>query len=121
MIEGNRLKFGYGSLTFGCFMDKLRFFEIEPPQEIGSHCPPPEEIDESVPYKVVGSINCLSVELNEAYILKHLATEVKNGVIDEFEFKGFIFDFSHYNVKSVDIVLKAANTIIDNLIRLMAC
>lgn len=99
MIKGNRIVFGYGTISVAGRQNNLSFIEIKPPQEIGSLITP---YDKSIIYlnEIVITATIEEFEMLNTTLLKNDFTINK-----EIEFKGYILDFSNYNKKSVDVVL----------------
>lgn len=107
MIEGNRIKFGYGDICVGAsaFKQQVTFQQFKPPAEPG----------ENVPYDVEFTSEqiVIDLDLNSSFkiyndILRSMRY-VKERKITEFEIKGYILDFSNYNEKSIDVVNRALN------------
>ena len=98
MITGNKLCFGYGDIAveFDSLFRQISFQQFKPPAEPGDY------VKEGVEF--LGDrikINMLPKEYEELY--KYLKA-VKQKEITSFEFKGYIFDFSNYNEKSISVV-----------------
>ena len=116
MINGNILYFGYGDIAVRTqfLFNEIQFQQFKPPQEIGTYV----EYD-----KVEWIGECVKFELNEeecVWWVKKLQ-KVLDRDTNAFEFKGYVFDFSNYNRKSVDVVVKNIYKIYNNLLTIVAC
>jgi hypothetical protein len=113
MIDGNILKFGYGSILVSSnpSRNELEFIEIKPPVEIGSN--PSEGSFEKG--KVVGFYYASDLWT----LIKRLETvdEINNTI----KFRGYIFDFTNYNDKSITVVLRGVRNFCHSILRTMAC
>ena len=102
MIEGNRLKFGYGDICVSAhsILGYMTFQQFVPPSNCG------DKVEREVEF--VGE--CIKIPVNcDGYDeLSNWLYEVENHIIDSFEFKGYIFDFSNYNKESIRVCKKYA-------------
>ena len=104
MIDGNRLIFGYGtiSVTYQPFMRALQFMTIKPPQNIGTDL-------KNSNAQYVGKSVYICIELEQISEFNKLLDNVTNEPI--FEYGGYIFDFSENKVESINAVRKVFNTL----------
>lgn len=119
MIKGNRIIFGYGSVSVGAFFNSLVFQEIEPPLEIGAN------VNEYVgrgEAKFIGEKKTIVLySYEDCKDFDKLLNTVDGENVTEIEYDGLILDFSNYNEKSVEVVKKHLNAAINHFLRLMAC
>lgn len=100
MIKENTLYFGYGDIAVGHNCCGLVFQNIKPPQTPGAF---------------INDKNCdligeeLFIEItsfDEVSVVKSLLDAAKQDeTYSIFRYKGFTFDFSHYDTRSIDSVL----------------
>lgn len=101
MIDGNRIKFGYGDILVGVdsMFGGMRFEWIKPPKTIGSSHRSSEP----------GIQVLKSVEIGVTSVFKLVdgleGVSEKNPVVECGE---YILDFSHFNVESLNVVKKNA-------------
>lgn len=97
MIDGNILKFGHGDIAVGYRVTGiLTFQQFKPPEECGSY------VSDNVEYtseQIIINFTCYEEYLELSNKLK----DVKSKNISTFEFKDYIFDFTNYNEKSVEV------------------
>lgn len=106
MIKGNRIEFGYGDVLCGVNNIGVDYTNVKPPLEIGT-CIKDTGLELEhfeIGKQVVIPLHGLE-DLNELCRLIKSVTE-DNPVV---EFGGYVFDFSNYNRKSVEVVLKTLN------------
>lgn len=119
-VETNTCVFGCGGIAVVAELYMIVFREIKPPMEVGyTLSRNGEKIGD---WEFTG--NSLYVELHtldEVQILHDLLRNVEDNHGDLFEFKNVIFDFTTYNQKSVDVVKGAANRVMTEMLRCMAC
>ncbi len=105
MIIGNKIKFGHGDVAVmgDSLLERITFASMKPPLECGSRI-----------------TSDMDVEFNEKIIINGdgtldlynlIKTVNKNNTI--VEYKGYVLDFSNYNEKSVEIVLKHSHNMIN--------
>ena len=111
MIEGNRIIAGYGTLAVDSYHNshKLIIKHIQPPKEIGSSI-----VDE---FEEIQAISIM-INFNGYFELKRLLDEV-SAEQPIFTFESWIFDFSQFNEKSVEVFKKGLNNVFDT--RPLAC
>lgn len=113
MIQGNVVKFGYGTVAVGStIFSDLTIQTIKPPQEVGKLL---EEEDQ---------VEYIGEPVNFPMSKHYHELKEKLDIIDGpccVTFCGYIFDFTNYNPASVDTVLKHATSAYRNYIRLCAC
>lgn len=99
MIDNNILKFGYGDIAVGSSPAQLiRFQQFKPPEECGNY------VSNNVEF--IGKEIIISLTYEDYRNLKDKLKEVKSRNISLFEFKGYIFNFTNYNEKSVEVCEK---------------
>ena len=110
MIVGNRIIFGFGTIGVmgSSLREQISFTVIKPPQEIGENI-----VDESI--EIGETIILKEDRPYEFYNLVKTVNE-SNRVI---EYKGHVLDFTTYNQKSVNVVLKHARNMVN--LRIYAC
>ena len=99
MIKGNRIYFGYGTVTITHNIGKLILNEISPPQEIGKDTSKNKNIKRLK--KVI--IEATNKEFDK---LLEKINNIKNDKV--IYFKDYILDFSKYNEKSVFVLWEQA-------------
>lgn len=103
MIEGNRLKFGYGDIAVGAdgLTQRISFRQFKPPAECG------EQVSDEVEY--IGDEIVLEFSYEDYCEFNKYLKQISNKEIIEFIFKEYIFDFSNYNEKSINVCKKHLN------------
>lgn len=98
MIDGKRFKFGYGDISVGGnpVTRQMIFQQFKPPIEVGA-----DVMKHNVMW--VGERILIKVSYGDYQDLCKLLSRVKSREISEFTFKDYIFDFTNYNEKSVEI------------------
>lgn len=114
MIKGNTIYFGYGDVGVGSdyLIGCMIFTNIKPPQEIGSKLG--EKIKNNEPE--IGKE--LVVYEKECYDLLNVFKTVTedNKIV---KYKEYTFDFSNYNIGSINVCLRHANNTVNTM--LLAC
>ena len=118
MIDGNTLKFGYGDLCIGSLSGlMLQIIPFKPPLEIGTAC---NEAFENGDIETTG--DPIYIKFTKLQDFKELRQKLKDVCTNKiFEFKGYTFDFSNYNEKSVDVVKRKLKDVYETYLRLAAC
>ena len=100
MINGNRLKFGYGDICVRSdgLTQRISFQQFKPPAECGGNVP------EDVEY--IGEEVILQISYEEYCEFNKQLKSVLSNSISTFSFKGYIFDFTNYNEESVNVCKK---------------
>lgn len=115
MINGNRIQFGYGDIGVGAgFFGNIELQQFKPAQECGSHV-----YDAAVEW--IGERISVGSGYNDLVKLKSHLMQVKEQKCFEFEFDGYIFDFTNYNIQSVQVCIGKTNLAIEQVVRLTAC
>lgn len=116
MINGNQLKFGYGDIGVYAneILQQIHFHHIEPPQECGSYV-------NTKDVKFIGDAISIDLCYNSYKELMKLLTAVESKEITTFEFKGYVFDFTNYNKKSIEVCKSKAKLAISLNILAFAC
>ena len=114
MIEGNVIKFGYGTVGCSSVGSVLRISHIKPPQEIG------HAVNIKDPSISIEATYNFGLSFEDVVYLKKQCGAIASGKIEKFEFMGMIFDFSHYNIDSIGVLYRKIDAIEQYLISLMA-
>lgn len=104
MIEGKRLKFGYGDICVGSdgLTQRISFQQFKPPAKCG------DRILEDVEY--IGDIIILKFSYEDYCEFSKNLERVSNKEITEFLFKGYVFDFTNFNEQSIKVCKKHLNS-----------
>jgi len=110
MIDGNTIKFGYGTIAVCSSCGVLRFIWVEPPQEIGFN----------INMSELKRKRTISFEYdNDMYKLWRDLT-----ILDELSyivfFRGYLLNFKNYNAKSVEVIDKAVEKVIEFMLPMFA-
>lgn len=102
MIEGNILKFGFGSIAVGHDMDNysLRISHTLDNGPVGN------TLDERI-----GDIVYIGFPFGDDFVLLENQLRTVSEENPLFHFRGYVFDFSHYNPVSVQMVIKRIDII----------
>lgn len=105
------IQFGLGKVLVGVFCNSLVIELIEKPQIIGSKmCTETEALKTyTIPF----------YNLSDLCSLQDLTKEVYNGV-KFIRYKNYIFNFSNYNIESVNIFYEHLSHVKENLMHLVA-
>lgn len=97
MIDGNRLKFGFGDIAVGSEMLSriIRFQQFKPHTKCG------DEVSDDVEY--IGEKIILKFSYEDYCEFCKNLVYVSNKEITEFVFKGYIFDFTNFNTESIKV------------------
>lgn len=100
MIEGNRLKFGYGDIAVGSsgLNQTMRFQQFKPPTICGS------SVSDDVEY--IGEAITIDLSYKDYCEFNENLNLVSAKIITEFTFKGYIFNFENYNKESINVCKK---------------
>ena len=100
MIDGNRLKFGYGDIGVGSdkLTQRMSFQQFKPPVKCG------DRVSKDIEY--IGDKIILKISYEDYREFSKCLEQVSNRELTEFIFKGYIFDFTNYNEKSIDACKK---------------
>jgi hypothetical protein len=111
MIEGKRIKFGYGSVVLEANNGRLSVVIIEPPAEIGA----------DVDYKEHSIVDRIDFSIGEDVF--ELNRNMKNVTKDNavVKFRDYYFDFTNYNEQSVKIASGVIDSVVLQMMRFMAC
>lgn len=120
MIKGKVIKLGYGDVAVGNIGFYMKLTPFKPPVEVGTKC---NELFANGDIKPIGeSIMIRFDSFADFTELKDKLESVRpENASKVFEFKGYTFDFSNYNVKSVEIVDRARRAVYMNYLQLAAC
>lgn len=117
MIDGNRIKFGYGSVAVGCdpLTQMVTFKQIKPPCECGSI------VEEGNGVEYIGEIIKIHLDISSYSFLMRKLSDIDSKKVTVFEHDGYLFDFSNYNCKSVNVLREKARNAIYLEMMAMAC
>ena len=114
MVDGNTIKFGYGTVCVGSnYQGEVTFRSIQPPQKVGSSLP---YLSKEITY--FNDLIAISM-LKHYQELKEKLQELDGPAV--ITIGEYILDFSNFNRKSVDVVLDHAYGAYCNYLRLCAC
>lgn len=105
------LKFGVGKVLIGVLCNSLLFEISKNSVDVGSRMPLDAEVIEkhTLPF----------YSLSEVSMLQSMISDVYNGV-EVVRYKNFIFDFTTYNLESVNIFYEQLTHVKENLMHLIA-
>lgn len=106
MIVGNVIKFGYGDIAiFSSQQGWVDFINIKPPQLCGENLLEVEGVEYGLKIRI---------EEDDLFdFLKVMKTvNEDNRVV---EYKGYVFDFTNYNQRSVNSAIKGARNMFNSL------
>lgn len=115
MINGKRLKFGYGDISVGAIPTRREIFfqQFKPPATCGDNVSPDVEW--------IGEQIFIEIDYEDYKKLGKLLDKVETRKISKFTFKKYIFDFTNYNEKSVEVCRQKSNEAMRFYILAMAC
>lgn len=115
MIDGKRFKFGYGDISVGGdpVGREIFFQQFKPPAKCGDNVSPDVEW--------IGEQISIKIDYEDYKKLGKLLDDVKSREISEFTFKDYIFDFTNYNEKSVEVCKKKLSKAVSLYFLAMAC
>ena len=104
MINGNRLKFGYGDICVRSdgLTQRMSFQQFKPHTECGGNVP------EDIEY--IGEEVVLQISYEEYCEFNKYFEQVYNKETTEFIFKGYVFDFTNFNEESINVCKKHLNS-----------
>ncbi len=115
-IEKKTIYFGYGDVQTGSGASlMLTFTGFKPPMEVGT-----EIIDQVIEY-ITEPIKLKFTSIEELMGFKKLVDEIDGETNTYFQYRDYVFDFSNYNPKSIEIILKHIKNLQSHFIYLMAC
>ena len=119
-MEKKIIYFGYGDVQVGGTWSIIKFRGFKPPVEIGTIITDEVIEDNNLEY-ITEPITINFATMEELMNFKKLVEEIdgKNNIC--FEYRGYVFDFSNYNQKSIVVVLYQIGKIRQYLVSLMAC
>ena len=120
MIDGKILKFGYGDIAVGHKFTNMQLIPFKPPVEIGSDC---NDLFANGDITPIGEVVMIRFNSFQDFAeFKDKLEGVRSATVSKvFEFKGYIFDFSNYNVKSVEVVDSIRYAIYMKYLQCAAC
>lgn len=115
MIDNKVIEFGYGTILVGAnkMMRRLILKYIQPPKSIG------QLTDEDVEDIVILEEITFDYQDDMKDFLEALGEISRDNPIEEF--RGYTFDFSNYNEKSVEIVKEGVRNAINGWQLVLAC
>ena len=104
MINGNRLKFGYGDICVksDALTQKMSFQQFKPPAKCG------DMISGDVEY--IGNEIVFEISYEDYCEFGKYLEQVSNKETVEFYFKGYMFDFTNFNEESINVCKKHLNS-----------
>lgn len=116
MINGKVLSFGYGDISVGAspWAREIMFKQFKPPVRCGDHLNRKD-------ISWVGKKVVFEVDMNDYQRLKGLLSQVKSKEISNFVFKNYVFDFTNYNEKSVEVCRQKLSEAMSLYLLAMAC
>lgn len=112
--------FGYGDIIVNNSTLGLRFIECEPPVEVGTQLT--KELKEELGVKFTSDwITIPIVTYEEAKYFGKLLDEVEEGITHYFYFKDYQFNFSNWNLKSIEVLRAHLSVVRMNLLACIAC
>lgn len=116
-LDSKTLYFGYGDICVGSNWLSLEFREFEPPTEVGTWF---EELPENFKW-LSEKIRISITSYEEAVELGKLLDSMDGKDNFQFDFKGWRFNFSNWNPKSVETIKKHLSVVRDKLLMCIAC
>ena len=103
MINGNRLKFGYGDIAVGSdgLTQRMSFQQFKPPAKCG------DKVLDDVEY--IGDEIILEFSYEDYCGFSKKLEQVSDKEMTDFTFKGYIFDFANFNKESINVCKKHLN------------
>lgn len=114
MIVDKTLKFGYGDISLGGRFQTLTFQQFKPPAEIGSFIDPSE-------VEFTSEEISINISYDDYVEYKKKLEQVEEKSILEFTFKGYTFDFTNWNIKSVYACKRMLEQAMKSYFMLFAC
>ena len=104
MINGNRLKFGYGDIAVGSdgLTQRMSFRQFKPPAKCG------DQVLDDIEY--IGDEIILKFSYEDYCEFSKNIEQVSNKESTEFLFKGHVFDFTNFNEESIKVCKKHLNS-----------
>lgn len=117
MIDGKRLKFGYGDISIGGISTtrQMSFQQFKPPAKVGDNVIRADEVE------WIGEQILVEISFKDYQKLCDLLGRVVSREISEFVFKDYIFDFTNYNETSVEMCRKRLSDAMSWYFLAMAC
>lgn len=113
MIIGKTFKFGHGDIAVKSMLNFLELQAFRPPQELGTYV-----IPDRVEYLSEKFIIRFD-SLDETSKLRQLLASAKENPV--FDYAGYVFDFTNYDERSVNVVLKHLASLENMILMCMAC
>lgn len=118
--EKKIIYFGYGDVQVGSNFITLSFTGIKPPLEVGTRITD-EVVRENNIECITEPITFKFTDLTELHYFQHNLKATDGATSVFFIYKDYIFDFSKYNIESINIILRHIDCIRHILIKLSAC
>ena len=115
MIDGNVLKFGYGDIAVGSYNAIMTFQQFKPHGQCGDCLKYGENIE------FIGEKIEIKLSYEEFLVLSLHFESVYKGNIKVIPFKDYVFDFTNYNQKSVQVCKEHLNNAMRLYTMCMAC
>ena len=116
MIDGKRFKFGYGDISVGGdpVGRKIFFQQFKPSAKCGDNV-------NFNDVEWIGEQIFIEIDYKDYIKLNQLLDDVKAREISEFTFKNYVFDFTNYNEKSVEVCKQKSRQAINLYLLALAC
>ena len=119
-LDNKTLYFGYGDICVGNTVLGLTFTEFEPEVEVGTVITP--ELEKEKGIKFISEKFIIPIEYyEEAKELDRLLDSMDGKDNFQFDFKGWRFNFSIWNPKSVEVIKWHLSVIKSRLLMCIAC
>lgn len=114
MIEGNRLKFGYGDICVGSdeLTQRMSFQQFKTPAKCGNR------VQKYIEY--IGDKIILQFSYEDYCVFSKNLEQISNKETIEFTFKEYVFDFTNFNEESVKVCRKHLNSAMQYYFMFMA-
>lgn len=116
MIHDKVIEFGYGDVGVGAnvLLQNITFQNIAPPDVCGNAIDPNTS-------KYIGTPIEIHLDYQKYTDFVNLLNLVKEKAISQFEFDGYTFDFTNFNIESVNVCTKKATAALSLYTMRLAC
>ena len=119
-VDKKIIRFGRGDVQVGGTWSTITFTGFKPPIEIGTRITDEVIKDKNLEY-ITEPIRINFKTMEELMSFKKLVEEIDGKTNTYFKYRDYVFDFSNYNQKSIEVVLYHIGRIRQYLVSLMAC
>lgn len=117
MIDGKILKFGYGDIAVANKVFAMALTPFKPPVEVGTDC---YDLFSLGVIEPIGET--IYIQFETFFDFHDLKDKLDNLHTHKvFVFKGYTFDFTNYNAKSVEVVENVRKAILRAYLQCAAC